>query len=126
MLKTIILYLQTFTNQMDITSKCGKYIAKLTDDLEGETYVYKYWGRDGAHEEIKPLYYIVTIYKVDDNDSAIQTPIHVYKECRRGPQTYNMVKAFIRVNGVMWFIGALNYSVKYYVLFWPYFSCSLR
>lgn len=100
---------------MDITSKCGKYIAKLTDDLSGETYIYKYWNCAGAHEEIKPLYYIVTIYKVDDTDSAILIPIHTYKECRRGPQTYNMAKAFIRVNGVMWFIGALNYSVKYYV-----------
>ncbi len=100
---------------MDITSKCGKYIAKLTDDPSGETYVYKCWNSEGAREETKLLYYIVTIYKVDDTDSTIQTPIHVYKECRQGPQTCNMAKAFIRVNGIMWFIGALNYSIKYYV-----------
>lgn len=104
--------------ELIVKSADGKYIAKLTDDPDHETYVYKYWNHTGAHEETKPKYYIVTIYKVDnhdDSDSITEIPIHTFKQCRQGPQSHNMVKAFVRVNGVMWFIIMLNYAVKYYV-----------
>lgn len=98
-----------------ITSTDNKYIAKFSEDHEGETYVYKYWNQEGAHEETRPLYYIVNIYKIADANPATETLIHTFKQSRQGPQAYNMVRSFVKVNGVMWFISMLNAAVKYYV-----------
>lgn len=100
-------------NTLFTTSKCGKYIAKITVDPDNETYVYKFWNGNGAQEINKPKYYIITIYKVDE--SATETVVHIYKEARHGPSTNAIAKCFVNVNGVMWFIGALNHTVRYFV-----------
>lgn len=103
------------SEEIIIKSADGKYTAKFSEDLDGETYVYKCWNQLGALEETRPLYYIVNIYKIADTNPATETLIHTFKQSRQGPQAHNMVKSFVKVNGVMWFISMLNYAVKYYV-----------
>ena len=117
----------------DITSKDGKYVAKLCYDESGETYTRRTHANskmklaedgntlvpDGPidpslfnqpQEFIFNKYVVVNIYKY-----GCDVPIHSYKESNEGPKSHAMIKAFIEINGVTWFIGSLNYIARIYV-----------
>jgi hypothetical protein len=56
---------------------------------------------------IKYLY--ITIYKTDG------TIVHTFKQSTQGPRTEQMIKQFVVIDGVTWFIGMLNYMTVYFV-----------
>jgi uncharacterized protein YegJ (DUF2314 family) len=55
-------------------------------------------------------YLVISIYRIGD-----ETLVHSYRESTEGPHSHGMVKTFVVVCGVTWFIGMLNYAVKYFV-----------
>jgi hypothetical protein len=56
---------------------------------------------------IKYLY--ITIYKADG------TIVHTFKQSTQGPRTEQMIKRFVVIDGITWFIGMLNYATLYFV-----------
>ncbi len=88
--------------------KTDNFIAKCYDDPDGETYpvMHSYMGKTEKRD--LPLYNVIKIHKVD-TDEVICT----FKECRRGPA--NPFRRFIKIDGVQWFIGSLNYRRKCFI-----------
>ena len=50
-----------------------------------------------------------TIYKIDG------TIVHTFKQSTQGPRTEQMIKQFVVIDGITWFIGMLNYMTVYFV-----------
>jgi hypothetical protein len=114
-------------------SSDGKFVVRGSMDTSGETYIKRIWANypakvsdDGLslvstgpndtelfrreQEFVMNKYLVVSIYRTE-----CETLVHSYRESTEGPHTYGMIKAFVIVNGVTWFIGMLNYAVKYFV-----------
>jgi hypothetical protein len=95
-------------------SEDNTYVARLSKDTSGITYTQKIWKNNSTYEEIEVNSYIsVKIYKIIE--PKFEQLIHEYKESTIGPSTNAILKCFVKVNGVQWFIGALNFKQRYYV-----------
>ena len=84
------------------------FIAKKYDDPDNETYEQTIYSNGVSMKHTHPLYNIIKIHRID-TDEVIAS----YKECTRGPSY--MMKKFVKINNVQWFIGCLNYRVMCYI-----------
>ena len=90
------------------------YIARFSKDDSGEFYTRKIWKSNSVCEEVNCDSYIcVKIYKIIE--PKFEQLIHEYRESTIGPHSNFMIKTFVKINGIEWFIGMLNYKVRYYV-----------
>ncbi len=85
--------------------RTDNYVAKRYDDPDGETYQ----GTNYCNKELTkcalPLYNVIKIHKADTDEV-----IFSFKECRAGP--LNPFRAFVKINGIQWFIGALHFKQR--------------
>jgi hypothetical protein len=92
--------------------KTDNFVAKCYDNPDNETYpvMRSYMGKSEKLD--LPLYNIIKIHKlpVSVNDDKV---ICSFKECRTGPST--PFRTFIKINGVQWFIGSLNFRIRYFI-----------
>jgi len=93
---------------MTEVSRTDNFIAKKYDDPDNETYEQTIYSNGTSNKYIKPLYNLIKIHRID-TDKVIAS----YKECTRGP--YNMMKTFVKINNIQWFIGTMNHRMMCYI-----------
>ncbi len=85
--------------------RTDNFVAKCYDNPDNETYPVTQYSNGECKKLDLPLYNIIKIHKADTDEV-----IFTFKECRRGPM--NPFRKFVKINGVQWFIGALNFKKR--------------
>lgn len=86
--------------------KTDKYVAKCYNDPDNETYKSTQYFNNNYTVYEKLLYNIIKIYKIDTNEL-----IFSFKE----RIDIHPFRAFVKINGTQWFIGAFNFKSKCFV-----------